>query len=184
MMSVEFPTTVNMLPWRDSAARAQRMRLLRHLAVGVVVALLVVGMAMFQLQRMRASAELELNSVRAQIASNQRRATAAQLTVNEIARWKGFALLEPSARDSHLRVLHLLRDLSAQAVTGIALSSIEINGEVIEVKGSTKSKSLAVDFVRGLKARGWPAASPTVAASDAKLKEFQFLIKPKAKKKK
>lgn len=183
-MSVEFFGAVNLLPWREREVRLQRFKLLRRFALSVVAGLLAVGFFTWQLQHSLAQVQQEAVRTQAQLASNGKRADAAQMTVNEIARWKGFAALEPTARESHMRVLHFLRDISAQSVTGIALSSVEFNGDVIEVKGTTKSKSLAVDFVRGLKARGWTAAAPTVAYSDSKFKAFQFLIKPKAKKKK
>ncbi len=89
--------------------------------------------------------------------------------------------LAEAAALEHSRILYLFRDLSAHAAEGVRLESVAIEGDAVQMAGTVRSKALALDFVRALKARGWPTTAPMVGSANGELRGFQLLIKPKVK---
>lgn len=174
---------VNLLPWREAGIRSRRLVVLRQFVLVVFLACGMSAVGSYRLSGQVAALNVERAELMSSLNAMAPRVARANETANQLSRWRGFAAKVPIARHSHRRMVDFVRDLSAQSAAGVAIESVTFNGPLIEVKGVAQTKGMAVEFVRGVKARGWPASPPTVGAGDGS-KPFAFLVKPKAKKKK
>lgn len=175
---------VNLLPWRQAAMGRQRRGILLRTAGLLAMATAAVGGTQYFLQSGIAARQASLDELRREVAAIAPQVQTAKKTVTQLQRWQGFRQWQPAAQASQRRVLDLLLDFSAQSSAGISLQTVRIQGDLVDVSGEARSKALAVEFVRGIKARGWPAAAPSVSTGSGDVKHFQFLIKPKGKKSK
>ena len=182
--SFEFKASVNLMPWRQVHVRRQRRLIVKKLTGCALLGAVLPVAVMLGLGHMRQSLDRDRASLDAQLQKDAAKVNDAKLVSNELKRWISYGSLQPIAQASHQRVLDLLRDLSAQSSADLSIADVRVQGDVIEVKGEARSKGAALDFVRGLKARDWPAATPSVSSGHEESKTFAFLIKPKAKKKK
>ena len=175
-------SVVNLNDWRARVRGDLRRRLgLALLGIGAVI------LAVTVLLRVWLGAQhVQTRQEQQQIAA-QRQLLAPGLATyrnvqSDLAIWRAVPAMTQSAHASRGRIRDLLLDLSAHVAAGVAIESIRMDGDLIDVRGSAPSKAAAVDFVRALKTRGWPANPPSVTQAAGNERAFQFLIKPKARK--
>ena len=172
---------VNLADWRGSSRRRSLRNLIAMtLALWCLVVAAVLAVR-WHWQQTASELRTEQAVVRSELAALAPRLAEATAVEQALQRWRAVPAWRQAAALEHSRILHLFRDLSAHAAEGVRLESVSIEGDAVQIAGTVSSKALALDFVRALKARGWPTTSPMVGSANGESRGFLLLIKPKAK---
>ena len=172
---------VNLADWRGTSRRRSLRNLIAITLVLCALVLVAVWALRWHWLQIAAQSRVRQQAVPAELRAMAPGLAEAAAVEQALQRWRSVPAWRQAAALEHSRILYLFRDLSAHAAEGVRLESVAIEGDAVQIAGTVSSKALALDFVRALKARGWPTTAPMVGSANGELRGFQLLIKPKVK---